>query len=83
MMGENEERTIALLNEHNELIKTIISRYEGGALKFIGDGVLSSYESATDAVRCGIDIQRALAKRNKTKAPIPAASSTSATLRSK
>jgi adenylate cyclase len=65
MMGENEEKAFALLEEHNAILKPIIAANKGTILKFIGDAILSSYESASHAVRCAVEIQRALAERNK------------------
>lgn len=66
MMGENEEATLRLLDEHNDLILPIVKKNGGEVLKFIGDALLASYESAVDAVRAGTEIQSVLAKRNET-----------------
>jgi class 3 adenylate cyclase len=64
MMGEDEEATLSLLDEHNSIILPIIEKNRGEVLKFIGDALLSSFESAVDAVRAGSEIQAVLAKRN-------------------
>ncbi len=56
MMGEDEEATLSLLDEHNSIILPIIEKNRGEVLKFIGDALLSSFESAVDAVRAGSEI---------------------------
>lgn len=66
MMGEDEDKTLQLLDEHNELILPIVKKNGGEVLKFIGDSLLSSFESAVDAVRAGVEIQSVLSKRNDT-----------------
>jgi class 3 adenylate cyclase len=64
MMGKDESLALRLLDEHNALCKPLIAQGGGTILKFIGDAILSSFESASDAVHCGLEIQRALAQRN-------------------
>lgn len=65
MMGEDEEATLSLLDEHNSIILPIIKKNNGSVLKFIGDALLSSFDSAVDAVRAGTEIQIMLATRNQ------------------
>ncbi|HVE13156.1 MAG TPA: adenylate/guanylate cyclase domain-containing protein [Elusimicrobiota bacterium] len=65
MMGENERETERLLREHQDLLLPVIKAHGGAVLKFIGDAVLSSYPSATNAVRCAVEIQHVLAQRNE------------------
>ena len=64
LMGENESLALRLLEEHNAICVPLIKQNGGAILKFIGDAILSSFESASDAVNCGIAIQKALALRN-------------------
>ena len=63
MMGEDEGRTLTLLESQRNR-RSLIGEHRGQVLKFIGDAVLSTYESASDAVHCAVAIQRALAARN-------------------
>ena len=67
MMGEDQEATLRLLDEHNEIITPIIKRHKGKVLKFIGDAILSNYDSAVDATRAGVEIQATLRKLNREK----------------
>lgn len=64
MMGQDESLALRLLEEHNSICIPIITGNGGTILKFIGDAILASFESASDAVQCGIAVQRALAQRN-------------------
>lgn len=64
LMGENESLALRLLEEHNSICVPLIQRHRGVIVKFIGDAILSSFESAADAVECGLTLQRLLAERN-------------------
>jgi adenylate cyclase len=66
MMGADEAACLRLLEEHNAIIVPIIARHRGEVLKFIGDAILSAFESALDAVSCAVEIQSRLRKRNRT-----------------
>jgi adenylate cyclase len=47
-----------------ELIDPKIAEYRGRTVKTTGDGALVEFASSVDAVRCAIDIQRAMPARN-------------------
>lgn len=64
MMDKDETMALRLLEEHNAICTPLIKQSGGTVLKYIGDAILSSFESASDAVHCGIEIQRVLAARN-------------------
>jgi class 3 adenylate cyclase/pimeloyl-ACP methyl ester carboxylesterase len=65
LMGVNEEGTHAALKAHRrELIGPKIAEHRGRIVKTTGDGVLGEFASAVDAVRCAVEIQRAMAERN-------------------
>lgn len=69
MMGANESVALHLLDEHNKIVVPLIETNDGTVLKFIGDAVFSTFESAADAVRSAIAIQQALSARNTTAPP--------------
>src|SRR4029453_14376008 len=65
LMGTGEEATLAALMAcRHELIDPKIAEYRGRIVKTTGDGVLVEFPSAGDAVRCAIEVQRAMAARN-------------------
>ena len=65
LMGADEEATLAALKAcRRELIDPKIAEYRGRIVKTTGDGALVEFPSAVDAVRCAIEIQRAMAARN-------------------
>ena len=69
LMGVDEEGTLAALKTcRRELIDPKIAEHRGRIVKTTGDGALVEFASAVDAVRCAVEIQRAMAKRN---APVP------------
>jgi TolB-like protein len=64
-MGKDEEGTLARLKAHRrELIDPKIAEYRGRVVKITGDGILVEFPSVVDAVRCAVDVQRAMVDRN-------------------
>jgi adenylate cyclase len=65
LMGVDEEGTLAALKAHRrELIDPKIAEHRGRIVKTTGDGVLVEFASAVDALRCAMEIQRAMVERN-------------------
>ena len=65
LMGVDEEGTLAALKAcRHELIDPKIAEHRGRTVKTTGDGALVEFGSAVDAVRCAMEIQRAMAERN-------------------
>jgi len=65
LMGVDEEGTLAALKAYRrELIDPKILEHRGRIVKTTGDGALVEFASAVAAVRCALDIQRAMAERN-------------------
>jgi len=60
LMSHDEEKALQLLQKNRELLKPIIEQFRGEWLKEMGDGTLSSFASAVDAVNCALVIQRTL-----------------------
>lgn len=64
MMGADEEGTLRQLKEHRkELLDPKITEHRGRIVKTTGDGMLVEFVSVVDAVRCAVDIQRAMIER--------------------
>jgi predicted ATPase/class 3 adenylate cyclase len=65
LMGHDDSGTLAALKTHRrELIDPKITEYDGRIVKTMGDGLLLEFPSVVDAVRCSVDVQRAMAERN-------------------
>ncbi|MGL5166389.1 MAG: alpha/beta fold hydrolase [Afipia sp.] len=70
LMGADEEGTHAQLKAHrHDLIDRRIKKHRGRIVKTTGDGLLAIFASAVDAVRCAVEIQRAMIDRNAGIAP--------------
>jgi class 3 adenylate cyclase/TolB-like protein len=59
LMQRDEQRAIEFRNRHREVFNAITKKYKGKILQYYGDGTLSTFSSAIDAVRCGIEMQLA------------------------
>ena len=59
LMGEDEEKALELLKKNRQVQRPIIEKYNGRWLKEIGDGVLASFPSVSEAVYCAGTIQKA------------------------
>jgi TolB-like protein/class 3 adenylate cyclase len=65
LMGADEEGTHERLKAHlRELIEPKIKEHRGHTVKNTGDGLLAEFPSVVDAVRCAVEVQRAMADRN-------------------
>jgi len=62
--SSSREEIINLIRRHNHLMVPIISFYGGKIIKSIGDALLCTFASATDAVVCSIIIQLLLKDYN-------------------
>jgi adenylate cyclase len=70
LIGIDEEGTIERLRKlRDELIDPAILNYRGRIVKTIGDGILIEFPSVVDAVRCAVDVQRAMVDRNADVSP--------------
>ncbi len=61
IMGRDEPMAMRALAAHRELLRGILPRFNGRLVGEIGDGTLSSFHSAVDAVNCAREIQASLA----------------------
>lgn len=59
LMGDDEEKGFELLIKNRQVQKPLIAKYRGKWIKEIGDGVLASFNSVSDAVYCAGAIHKA------------------------
>ena len=55
-----DERWLALLEEHREIVRVQLARYGGREVKTMGDGFLATFDGPARAVRCAIAIAEAV-----------------------
>src|SRR5689334_22926959 len=67
MMQEDEQKAKLLRSRQQHVMETIIPAHNGEIIQFFGDGTLSIFDSAIDAVQCGIEIQQELQKEPKVR----------------
>jgi len=59
-----DQRWIALLRQHNEIVRTQTRRHGGFEVKSQGDGFMFAFSGGREAILCAIDLQRAFAAFN-------------------
>jgi len=65
LMGGDEEGTLERLKAHRrELIDPRIAEHHGRIVKTTGDGLLVEFPSVVDALKCAVEIQRAMLDRS-------------------
>ncbi|HET9746657.1 MAG TPA: adenylate/guanylate cyclase domain-containing protein, partial [Chitinophagaceae bacterium] len=57
-MGRDEQKAFDLLNKNRQIQKPIIEEYSGIWIKELGDGVMASFKTVSDAVNAAIKIQQ-------------------------
>jgi class 3 adenylate cyclase len=60
-------QTQELLAKHRELVLPVIEKFHGRLVKTIGDAFLVAFDSPTDAVICGVQVQEVLKAHNADK----------------
>lgn len=61
MMQEDEEHANTQKDRHRNVLQENVASHDGRVLHYYGDGALTIFNSAYNAVMCGIQIQKALA----------------------
>src|SRR5688572_4782646 len=62
LMGRDEKKAFEVLRRNREIQKPFIKHYNGVWIKELGDGVLASFRTVTDAVFCAAAIHEACNK---------------------
>ena len=64
-MGDNAIRL--LIEHHNDIVFPIIEKGKGRLVKTMGDGTMSYFDEAQDAVQTGMEIQKMIDEFNKSE----------------
>jgi TolB-like protein/class 3 adenylate cyclase/Tfp pilus assembly protein PilF len=64
LMGRDESTALRLLKKNRAVHRPLIRKYHGQWLKEMGDGILASFDSISDAVYCAGAIQAAAFQEN-------------------
>ena len=57
LTSKDELAALQLVNKKNSILKPLIGQYNGTHIKDVGDGTLSSFQSASDASLCAVKFQ--------------------------
>lgn len=64
LMGNDEQKAFELLKKNREIQKPIIEEFNGRWIKELGDGVMASFNTVSDAVHAAIKIQEKCTNEN-------------------
>ncbi len=67
LMGIDEDKAMGLVHRSHEIQKRLVGEFEGNWLKEMGDGVMCSFPSASDAIYCALEIQEQLSQHQDLK----------------
>ncbi len=59
-----DARSMALLRNHDRILRESLARRGGSEVKHTGDGMMASFPLVSSAIECAIDIQRRLAQED-------------------
>ena len=62
LMQQDENRAIQIREKHRAVFNKLTEKFHGKILQYYGDGTLSIFDSAIDAVNCGMKMQFAFQK---------------------
>lgn len=60
----DEEEALRLRREHQSLLRPLFASHGGREVKTTGDGFLVEFSSAVESVRCAVEIQETVSRRN-------------------
>jgi TolB-like protein len=60
IMQHDEEQARVIIKRHNSVLEKIVAAHHGEVVNYYGDGSLCIFSSATESVRCAVEIQKEL-----------------------
>lgn len=70
LVERDEKLALALLEEHNRVLRPLFHEHGGREVNSMGDGFLVEFPSALQATQCAIAVQKALVERNASSSPL-------------
>jgi adenylate cyclase len=70
LMGRDEHAALHALDAHRELLRILLPKFNGRMAGEIGDGTLTSFHSAIEAVNCAREVQASLQDQPELKVRI-------------
>ena len=67
LMQRDEAKAVEFRGRHRDIFNATTRKYNGKILQYYGDGTLSTFSSAIDEVKCGIEMQLAFREEH----PLP------------
>ena len=67
LMGKDEAKAMDQVHKSHEIQKCLVEEFEGNWVKEMGDGIMCSFASATDAIYCALEIQEQLIQHQDLK----------------
>ena len=58
LMQQDEQKAIAMKDRHREIFQKTHLQFNGRIIRYYGDGTLSIFQSAVDAVKCAVAMQQ-------------------------
>ena len=65
LMADDEVATIQTLKNYRDIMSACIENHGGRVVDAVGDNLLAEFESAVDAVRCSVEVQKELKVKNQ------------------
>ncbi|MEO7394068.1 MAG: adenylate/guanylate cyclase domain-containing protein, partial [Chitinophagaceae bacterium] len=65
LMQQNEMHAVAMVKQYLAVLKSTVKNHSGEILNDYGDGSLCSFSSATEALRCALELQQQYQKEPK------------------
>lgn len=65
-----DEKAMELLHVHDTVVREALAACNGREVKHTGDGIMACFVSAVAAVRCALQIQQELARREQSDLPV-------------
>jgi len=64
-LSEDESFAVKILSDHDKILESEVNKYNGRIIKNIDEMVFAEFVSATDAIKCSINIHSELMKSNQ------------------